>query len=40
MPDVAGTSDALSHNHITIAAVTVMIAFGAGGWYARRRWGR
>jgi len=40
LPNVAGTGDPLPRNQIIIAAVTAMIAFGAGGWYARRRWGR
>jgi len=40
LPNVAGTGGALPRNGIIIAAVTAMIAFGAGGWYARRRWGR
>jgi len=40
LPDVAGTGDPLPRSQIIIAAVTAMIAFGAGGWYARRRWSR
>jgi hypothetical protein len=38
LPNVAGTGDSLPRNQIIIAAVTAMIAFGAGGWYAKRRW--
>jgi len=40
LPDVAGTGDTLPRNPIIIAAVTGMIAFGAGAWYARKRWSR
>jgi hypothetical protein len=40
LPDVAGTGDGLARNHIIIAAVTAMVAFGAGAFYARRRWSR
>jgi hypothetical protein len=39
-PDVAGTGDTLARNHIIIAAVSAMVAFGAGAFYARRRWQR
>ena len=38
LPNVAGTGDSLPRYQIIIAAVTAIIAFGAGGWYARRRW--
>jgi len=38
LPNVAGTGDSLPRNQIIIAAVTALVAFGAGGWYARRRW--
>jgi Tol biopolymer transport system component len=40
LPDVAGTGDGLSRNHVIIAAVSAMIAFGAGAFYARKRWSR
>jgi len=40
LPNVAGTGDSLPRSQIIIAAVTAMIAFGAGGWYAKRRWSR
>ena len=40
MPNVAGTGDSLPRNQIIIAAVTALVAFTAGGWYARRRWSR
>jgi hypothetical protein len=40
LPDVAGAGDPLPRNPIIIAAVTAAIAFGAGAWYARRRWVR
>jgi len=40
LPNVAGTGDPLPRNQIIIAAVTALVAFGAGGWYARRRWSR
>lgn len=40
-PDVAGTGDdGLPRNAIIIAAVTGLIAFGAGAFYARKRWAR
>jgi len=37
LPNVAGTGDPLPRNQIIIAAVTALVAFGAGGWYAKRR---
>jgi len=40
LPNVAGTGDPLPRNQIIIGAVTAMLAFGAGGWYARKRWSR
>jgi len=40
LPDVAGTGDTLPRNPIIIAAVTALVAFGAGAFYARRRWSR
>jgi hypothetical protein len=40
LPNVAGTGDPLPRNQIIMAAVTAMIAFGAGAFYARRRWSR
>jgi hypothetical protein len=40
LPDVAATGDGLPRNPIIMAAVTGAIAFGAGAWYARRRWSR
>jgi hypothetical protein len=40
LPNVAGTGDSLPRNQIIIAAVTALVAFGAGGWYARKRWSR
>jgi len=40
LPDVAATGNGLPRNPIIMAAVTGAIAFGAGAWYARRRWVR
>jgi len=40
LPDVAGTGDSLPRSPIIIAAVTGLIAFGAGAFYTRRRWSR
>jgi hypothetical protein len=40
LPEVAGSGDLLARNHVIIAAVTAAIAFGAGAFYARRRWSR
>jgi len=38
LPNVAGTGDSLPRSQIIIAAVTALVAFAAGGWYAKRRW--
>jgi hypothetical protein len=40
LPDVAGTGDGLARNRVIMAAVSAAIAFGAGAFYARRRWSR
>jgi hypothetical protein len=40
LPSVAATGDPLPRNQVIIAAVTALVAFAAGGWYARRRWSR
>jgi hypothetical protein len=37
LPDVAGTGGGLARNHVIIAAVTGIIGFGAGAFYAGRR---
>ncbi|MCJ7510969.1 MAG: hypothetical protein MUP14_08820, partial [Dehalococcoidia bacterium] len=40
LPPMAGIGGSPSHNYAVAAtlALVAFVAFGAGGWYARRRW--